>query len=395
MTVDRIPDPGFDGLDRDWLRGRDGVKWHRVAPDVLPAWVADMDFPVPAVVRAALHDLVDRADLGYPDWPSGTPLRTAFARRMRERYGWAADPARVRELTDLIQGVQLVLHLGTRPGDGVAVLTPCYPPFLASVTGMGRRLVPVPMEAGPGGWTFDADRFDRDVRATGCRALLLVNPHNPTGRAFTRAELTALADVARRHDLLVLSDEIHADLVQAPHRHLPFAALDDDTAARTVTLTSATKAFNLAGVRTAVAHIGDDRLLAARDAQPPDLFGQVNLLGVAATLAAWTGGDDWLAGVLARLRANRDEVTRRLAAESPRIGHLPPEAGYLSWLDLRALGWGDDPAQVLLDRGRVALSSGPEFGPGGAGFARLNFATAPDVLDDVLTRLLTTVAAVR
>lgn len=396
---------GFDGLDLEWLRERPGKKWSAVEDDVLPAWVADMDFPAPPPVRRALHALVEGADLGYPPWRDGTPLREAFADRMRTRFGWSPDPARVREVDDIIGGLQLTLRLAgvagvaggaeagaggadARTGDGlVAVHTPCYPPFIDALTGFGRRLLPIPMLDDGAGWSFDLDRLDADLRDSGCRTLLLVNPQNPTGRVFTRAELGGLAELARRHDLLVIADEVHADLAHPPHRHIPFASLDADSAARTVTLTSATKAFNLAGVRCAVAHIGPDRMLAGWDAQPVNLHGVPNLFGVAATLAAWRDGDRWLTDVLAHLGARRLQLADALGRRLPAARHHPPQAGYLAWIDCRALGLGTDPAAAFRARGRVELSSGSDFGPGGDGHVRLNFATSAELLARILDRM--------
>lgn len=203
---------GFDDLDREWLRSRSDVKWHRPGPGVPPAWVADMDFLLPPPVATALHETVDRGALGYPDWPHGTPLRAAFAERMAARYGWDAPAARVREQTDLIQSLQLLLHLATASGDAVAVQTPNYPPFLATLRTMNRRAVPVPMVDTDDGWRMDFAALADGVARRGCEVLLLVNPHNPTGRVLTREELTDLAAIARRHDLLIISDEIHAEL---------------------------------------------------------------------------------------------------------------------------------------------------------------------------------------
>jgi len=372
----------FDDLDPDELRRRPGVKWSQAAPDVIPAWIADMDFPPPPPVRAALVEAL--ADLGYPSWddhPEHNPLRAAYAERMERRYGLTVDPAHVREFTELIQALQVILHVATGPADAVAIHTPTYPPFVQS---LGRRLVPIPMVDGEDGWSFDADRLEEDVVRHGCRALVLVNPHNPTGRVFRRTELAAIADVAVRHDLLVIADEIHAELAYEPHRHVPFASLGPEAAARTVTLTSATKAFNLAGLRCSIAHIGDRRVREALRAQPPLLFGEVGSLGVLATLAAWRDGDAWLEEARATLARNR-----ALGAEGlpPGIRHHRPEAGYLAWLDCRALGIGPDPAAFFLDRARVLLSSGPDFGPGGEGFARLNFATSGPLLEEILRRL--------
>jgi cystathionine beta-lyase len=377
--------PGFDDLDRGWLRARGSVKWHRPGPEVLPAWVADMDFPVPAVVADALHAAVDRRDLGYPDWPEGSPLRAAFARRMADRYGWTASADRVREQTDLIQCLQLILHLATSKGDAVAVQTPNYPPFLATLRTMGRSPVPIAMVDTDEGWRMDLAALDADVARTGCRVLLLVNPHNPTGRVMTREELTEIAAIAHRHDLLVISDEIHAELCHAPHRHVPFAGLSPDTARRTVTLTSAAKAFNLAAIRCTLTHYGPDRLLALRDAEPPDLYGAVSPLGVVATRAAWEHGDAWQSDLLSVLDRNRRRVHEVLGRDLPRLRHHMPEATYLAWLDTRPLGLSKPPVERVLKAGGVLLDGGAPFGPNADGFLRLNFATSHAVLEDILT----------
>ncbi|MDQ2707616.1 MAG: aminotransferase class I/II-fold pyridoxal phosphate-dependent enzyme [Actinomycetota bacterium] len=376
----------FAELDEQWLRDGPGAKWGRVASDVLPAWVADMDFPSPEPVRRALHSLVETANLGYPDWPTGTPLREAFTDRMRSRYDWPADPGQVREVDDVVGAAQLALRLGTAGGDAIAVHMPCYPPFHRSITRFDRTLLPIPMIDTGAGWTFDGPRLDGQL--AGARALLLVNPHNPTGRVFTRDELSVLAEAAHRHDLLVISDEIHADLAYPPHRHTPFASINAAAAARTVTLTSATKAFGLAGVRCAVAHIGPRRLLEAWDDQPPNLHGVANVFGVAATMAAWRNADGWLAELVAHLDGQRRLIADTIAGRLPAARYHPPEAGYLAWIDFRGLDLGPDPAAMLLERGRVQLSSGPDFGDGGDGFARLNFGTSTGLLRELLDRLV-------
>ncbi|WP_344399971.1 MalY/PatB family protein [Streptomyces longisporus] len=380
--------PGFDDLDLDRLRVRGSVKWHRPEQDVLPAWVADMDFPTPPPVVAALHEAVDRQDLGYPDWPDGSPLRSAFAKRMAERHGWAASAHRVREQTDLIQCLQLVLSLATSDGDAVAVHIPNYPPFLSTLRTMNRRIVPIPMKDTDDGWRMDFAAMDTAVKRSGCKALVLVNPHNPTGRVLTADELAEIAAIARRHDLLVISDEIHAELTYTAHWHIPFASLSDDAARRTVTLTSATKAFNLAAIRCAVTHYGPDRLLALRDAQPPDLYGAVSPLGVVATLAAWEHGDAWQRDLLTVLDRNRRRVRDVVRDRLPLVRHHLPEATYLTWLDTRPLGLGEPPVDKVLRDGRVLLDGGAPFGPDAEGFVRLNFATSQQVLDEILGRVV-------
>jgi cysteine-S-conjugate beta-lyase len=378
-------DPLFDDLDIEDLRRRPGAKW-RVDPDVLPAWVADMDFPVAPAIADAIEHTVRRGDLGYPHWHDVHPLRVAFADRMRERYGWSVDTAGVREHTDVVQAVQVLLHLGTAPGDAVAVHTPTYPPFHHTVGAMGRKRVDVPFLRGPAGWAANTAGLADAVAAHDCRALLLVNPHNPTGRVLTREELSEIAAIARRHDLLVISDEIHAELTFAPHRHVPFASLGADAAARTVTLTSASKAFNLAGLRCSVAHFGPPRLLALRDAEPTELYGAVSTLGVAAALAVWRDGDDWLSRLVHVLDRNRRRVAAAVASWTSDPDPMP-EATYLYWFAADALGLGDDPLDEVLARARVLLSGGPVFGEEGRRYLRLNYATGAAVLEDVLGRL--------
>ncbi|MFF4948136.1 MalY/PatB family protein [Streptomyces chattanoogensis] len=384
----------FDEVDPGVLRSGAGLKkWRQTAAGVLPAGLAEMDFPVAEPIREGLRGLLGESLLGYPYWPDGSPLREVFAERMAKRYDWRPQPGPVREFATVTQGVHLALHLGTEPGDAVAVHTPVYGPFRDGLARMGRRLVPIPLRDTSQGWAWDPDLLAKAVADSGCRALVLVNPHNPTGRVFERAELLQLAELAERHDLLVISDEIHADLTHAPHHHIPFASLGPEIERRTVTLTSATKAFNLAGVRCAVGHLGPARLRAAVDEQPVELYGAANVLGVHASLLAWTEGDAWLSAVRRHLAGVRDRLTATLADRLPGIAHHPPEGSYLAWLDCRALGWGDDPAARFRERGAVELGSGPGFGPGGHGFVRLNFATSAAVLDELLDRLVRCAAA--
>lgn len=366
------------GDDTARLRAGHGVKWGSTAPGTIAAWVADMDLGVSPAIRDRLLDLVHREDFGYPFWPGEDPVVTAFEDWMRQRHGWSPRPGRTRVFTDLLQILQVMVEHTTAPGDGVAIHVPAYPPFLASIARARRRIVPLPMLDDGTRWTFDTGRLTE--RLAGCRLLVLVNPHNPTGRVFDRAELEALATVAERLDLVVLADEVHADLTYEPHRHTPFASLDTATAARTVTATSATKAFNLAALRLAVAHVGPEAVRASLDAQPLDVYGTPSIAGRVATVAAWRESAGWLEQTRALLRANRDTVAARLP-------HRPPEATYLSWIP-----WGGtDPAGDLERTAKVRLSAGADFSAGTtvdtAGFVRLNFATGPAVVAEMLDRL--------
>ncbi|MET7869447.1 MalY/PatB family protein [Streptomyces cyaneofuscatus] len=382
------PDVDFDSLGVPQLSHRDGEKWAS-AGTALSSWVADMDFPVAPSVREALRRRID-GDLGYPAWfdeSDGGPLGELFGERMRRRFGTALDGRRVRMFTDLNQAMLATLHVATAPGDAVLLHTPACPPFVDVMEKFGRRPLAVPMRQSERGWEFDAELMERAAEDGGsgrCRVLFLVNPHNPTGRVFRREELEGLAELALRNDLLVIADEVHADLTFAPHRHIPFASLSAEIADRTVTLTSGSKAFNMSGIRCAVAHVGPRRVREAFDDQRGLLFGQVGVLAVEALKAAWTDGDGWLEQVKAVLDRNRHLVAEGLPGE---IGYRIPEATFLAWLDCRRLSVGADPMPFFRDEAEVLLFSGPSFGPAGEGFVRLNFATSASVLDMKLVRI--------
>jgi cysteine-S-conjugate beta-lyase len=378
-----------DGFDFDptlaWNREKRGTKWAYPGPDVLPAWVADMDFaPCPAVTQA-ITGLLARGDLGYPDWETA-PLAEPFAARMSRLYSWEPDPGHVRQVNDVIQGFEVTTYLGAQAGAAVATLVPSYPPFLRSIPASGRPLVGIPMEPQGDSWAFDPERLDIDVQRHEAQVLLVVNPHNPTGRVLTRSELEALAEVAVRRDLIIVADEIHAELVY-DRPHVPMATISSEVAGRTVTLTSASKAFNIAGLRTAVVHIGSEELRRRWDALPSHFFGAPSVVGVEATLAAWRDGDPWLAALRQHLADQRAHLGMRIDDVTGVTCRLP-EATYLAWLDCRAARLdGEEAAAFFRRRARVELNAGPDYGPGGDGYARLNFGTGRTILDAVLDRM--------
>jgi len=369
------------------LRGGGGVKWGAVEPDVTPAWVADMDFGVPDAVREAMSVAVECEQFGYPYHPEGDPLVRAFEDRMRRHHGWAPMAGRTRVFTDLIQVLQVVIEHTTEPGDGVALHVPTYPPFLASIQRAHRRIVPLGVTDTEDGWELETEGLAERFAAEGVRLVVLVNPHNPTGRVLDRVELERIAEAARLVDVPVLADEIHADLVHDGRTHVPFASLGPDAAARTITATSATKAFNIAGLRCAVAHVGWDPLWDALEAAPLDYFGQPSTIGRIATVAAWDGGDAWLERVRGVLAVNRALVADWAASHEGLLHHRP-DATYLSWVGFGATAIGDAPARHVLDRGRVLLSEGSEFAQhtdvSTGSFARINFATGTERVARIL-----------
>jgi cystathionine beta-lyase len=375
------------GADMDRLRSLTCIKWARYDDDVIPAWVADMDLAPAPVAVEAVRALVECGDFGY-NFAAAKQLPEVFSEWQATAHGWRPDPAQTRVFCDVMQAVETTIWLHTEPGDGVVLFTPVYHPFYPAVTSTGRRVVDCALE--PGTWRIDPERLSSVIDPT-TRAILLCNPHNPTGRVLDAEELAAVAEVAEKHDLLVISDEIWGDLTYPGATHVPIASLGDDIAARTVTISAASKAFNIAGLHCAVAHIGHPAVAKALAALPRHLLGAVGSPGAEATLAAWTRGRPWLDEVRAHLTRQRDHLSDRLAAELPDVRFTAPEATYLAWLDLRATELGDDPAKALLERGRVALSHGHEFGEAGAGFARLNFATSREILDEIVDRMVSAV----
>ncbi len=376
----------FDQLDRTRLRGRPGAKWQRYGPDVLPLWVADMDFEPPPPVLAALTGQMATGDLGYSMKPDPSPVAVAFASWMSRRHGWEVDPRDVMVTQDVIQALQTSIHLFSEPGDGVAIQTPIYPPFLASVESMGRRLVDNPLRRGAGGYELDAEGLRASLEVESCSILLLCNPHNPTGRVFSVEELSALAELAVEFDLTVISDEIHADLVFPGSVHTPFASLPG-TAERTVTLNSATKSFNIAGLRCAVAHVSSGRLRDRFGSLPGHIFGGVNVFGARATEAVWTEGAEWLADLMDHLGKMRELVVEGVGDHLPGAEIIAPEATYLSWIDCRGMELPVEPSRFFLKEAKVALNPGPDFGSHGGGHVRLNFATSSEVIGEAFERM--------
>lgn len=376
----------FDRFDLADLTKRRGAKWAATRGDVLAAWIADMDFPLAPPVADVLAEAVGAQDLGYPSGQDVDAVVASFVARSASRHGLDVDPSLVVVTSDVVQSIYIALMTFSEPGDGVVVQTPVYPPFLSAVADTGRRLVEVPLAVAPQGYRVDADRLRAAVRGQGAKVMLVCNPHNPTGRVFADDELEALATVAEEEDLVLVVDEIHADLVYPGRSHVPMPLAAPAAAARCVTLASASKAFNIAGLRCSVASFGSRSLYDRFSAVPSHVRGGLSVLGLRATAAAWKEGDEWLGQLLSYLQSNRDAVTAALAGLDGAVSFVP-EATYLAWIDLSGLGMGPDPAGELKQNAGVLLSSGPDFGAPGQGHVRLNFATTAEVLQGILSRL--------
>jgi len=371
------PSTLFDDLSLDALRQRRSEKWRRYPEDVLPAWVAELDFPLAPPVHRALADAVERDDTGYAN-VGGLP--EAFASFAASRWGWQVDPERTLLVADIMSGVAELLLALTAPGDQVVVNPPVYPPFLAVPREVGREVVEAPLGAD---WRLDLDALEATF-ARGARCYLLCSPHNPTGTVHTRDELAAVAEVAAAHDVLVIADEVHAPMTLPGAEHVPYLGLG---AEHGLALVSASKAWNLAGLKCALAVAGGERMAAELGRVPRHVRFHVGHFGVIGGVAAFTDGREWLDALVAHLDDQRERLAGLLAAELPDVRLVRPEAGYLAWLDCRTLGVGDDPSEAFLERGRVALSSGLPFGVEGKGFARLNFGTSGALLAEAVKRM--------
>jgi cystathionine beta-lyase len=355
-------------------RGTDSAKWSYFGPDVLPMWVADMDFASPPAIVEALQARVAQGVFGY-GWDNPN-LRNALVARMAERYNWTIAPADIVFLPGLVSGLNVISRAVGAPGDAVVVHTPVYGPFLSAPVNQGRVLQVAPLCAHTDSqnlhYTVDFDRFVAalDERT---RMFILCNPHNPVGRAFTRAELQQMAEVCEQHNLVICSDEIHCDLLMGKTQHIPMASLSPEIAQRTITLMAPSKTFNVPGLGFSFAIVQNPELRKQVEQAAAGIVPHTNILGVVAAEAAYTRCDEWLQKLNAYLTANCDYAVRYLRHELPRAKTTSPEGTYLLWLDCRELGIEGTASDFFLKEAKVAVNDGKWFGEGGEGFVRLNY----------------------
>jgi cystathionine beta-lyase len=359
------------------------LKWGSVDPDVIPAWIAEMDYALAPPVVAALRAAVDSGVTGYPAFAPGDSLGTSYAGFARRHYGQDVDPTQVLPVSDVTAGIRLALDVLSDPAPMV-LCTPAYPPQLHVAQVTGRELVEVPSDPDGREAGLDLRGVERAL-AAGARTVLLTQPHNPLGRVYSRDELEQLRDLVVSHGARVISDEIHAPLTLPGASHVPYLSLPG-TGRHAVAVVAASKAFNTPGLRCAQIVCADeetrDRLLAVPEVRNDSW----SPLGAVAAVAAYEHGDPWLSSLLARLDTQRELLARLLAERLPEARMRRPDATYLAWLDLRGYGI-DDPAELVLRKGRVLLAPGADFQPGLTGHARLNFATSPDRLVEIVQRM--------
>ena len=372
----------FGDLSLERLQSRTSAKWRYYPEDVLPLWVAEMDAVVAPPIVAAVTDALANGDTGYP---AGDAYAEALASFAADRWDWRFEPATAAKVTDVMTGILEVIRVISPDGEAIVLTPPVYPPFAGVARTLGRPVVPAPLDG--------ANRLDpaaleaafTEATAGGRGAVLILsNPHNPTGTVHTRAELETVAQLARRYGVRVISDEIHSPLQMTTSTFTPYllaAGTGPD-----FSVASASKGWNLAGFKAALvvpgAESADD--LAALSARMGNHPGHIGLI---AHTAAFEHARPWLDAAIAGIDANRHALTDLMAEHLPGARYCPPESTYLAWIDCRALGLGDDPAEVFLERGRIALSSGMGFGEGGAGHVRLNLATSPEILEEAVRRM--------
>jgi cystathionine beta-lyase len=370
-----MTDYPFDGITESQLRIRQSAKWKVYPDDVLPLWVAEMDYPLASPIKQAVKAAIDADDAGYAD-PRG--LGDSFAPWAKRRWGWNVAPADVKVAPDVVTAIAELLAVMTAPGDGVVIDPPVYMPFASTIRRLGRTVVEAPVKDR----RLDLDAIEKAYATA--RVHLLCSPHNPMGTVHSREELARIAELAEKHDVLVLSDEIHAPMTYAGATHIPFPVVDPRNV---IVLSSASKTFNLAGLKASVIVAQSEKTRAVVGRLPEELPYHAGHLGILGSRAAFDEGDAWLAEVMRTLDRNRMLLAELLAANLPTVSYTPPEASYLAWLDCRALNLGMDPQKFFLTKAKVALSAGPPFGTNGEGFARLNLATSKGILEEAIRRM--------
>lgn len=378
----------FDGhVDVGVKRSPHNAKWSEYGPDVLPAWVAEHDFRQPEAVIEAMTATIERGEFGYHR--RDPEVAEAFGGWARSRYGWDPDPELAAVGVDALQGVTAAVTALAAPGEGVILTPPVYHIFWRICPSSGRRPVEWPMRPGPDGWHLEPDDLEAVAAGDpGARVLLLSHPQNPTGAVADRPTLARIVELAHAHDFYIISDEIHGDMVYPPAQFVPMLSLDG-AAERVITVTSPAKTFALSGLRCTLTVFGCPNLRQrVLEAHPPLLLGHASRMGIDASVAAWTQGAAWADRLVDQLRAHRDHLARRLAAEAPAVRMHLPESTFLAWLDVSACGLGEQPGAALLERARAALLEGTLFGTGGEGHVRLNFGTSRAVLDAIIDRVI-------
>lgn len=369
----------------DTLRQRTSEKWRTYPADVLPMFVAEMDYPLAPPIQNALHKAIDRGDGGYVATHEMAAMH-ALAEFSSRAWGWQPSPDRIRTTTDVSVVIVESLRRLVDPGEAVIITPPVYPPFFDLIGEAGGVVEEVPLIDDGHTFTLDLEGIERAL-AKGARGLLLCNPHNPVGLVPSRDDLVDLADIVESHGGFVVSDEIHAPLTHHGHTFVPYLSVSDAARQHGIAAFSASKTFNVAGLKCAFFVTESERMASLVRSLPAEVTFRTGLLGVLAARAGFTHGREWLTNTISAIESNIDLLEHQLAQKLPSVRLRRPHASYLAWLDMTALGWGDDPAVTALREAKVALSPGPHFGTKGRGHARMNLACHPDTVVEAIDRL--------
>jgi cystathionine beta-lyase len=380
-------------LALDELRKRKSVKWREFPSDVLPLPVAEMDFPIATPIKNALIDMVERSDTGYlGPFPE---MFEAFRHFSQVMWNWDVDVSHMRIATDVGVGTVEVIRTLITPGNKVMLNSPVYENMWRWVAEVGATLVDVPLSVSnqygaDSQFTLDLDGIEREYKS-GVKVHILCHPHNPVGVIFERATLEKLASLAKKYGVYIVSDEIHGPLVFNRKDFTPFLAVSDDAREIGITVTSASKGFNLAGLKCAVIVTSSPSIKEKINAMPISVAFRASLFGAVAATAAFRDSVSWLDGVLNSLNQNRQLIRNLVDTKIPQIKYRVPDFGYLAWLDLSELNLGEDPAKTLIERGKVALKGGFMYGPQHTQFVRLNYGTSPEIITEAFDRILRSV----
>jgi len=376
-------------LELSDLRAHKSEKWRSFPNDVLPLPVAEMDFPVAEPIRDALRELINTSDLGYlgpiPE------MGLAFKSFAMNTWGWNVDPAQVRIAADVGVGVVEVLRVISKPGDKILINSPVYNNFWTWCVETHLEQVDVPfthsdVEENGSHWIIDWASIEK-AYASGIKAHLICNPHNPLGRVYTKDELSRLIDLAKKNNVIIISDEIHAPLMYSEQKFTPFLTISESAREVGITITAASKGWNIAGLKCAIIVTENEAMHEKMNAIAPATHYRASLLGAFATVAAFEKGTPWLTDLMISLDQNRKLVADLIAEHAPKIGYDIPHCSYLAWLDLSAFNLGENPAATMVEKAKVALVPGVKFGPDSTQFVRLNFATSPEIIEEAFNRL--------
>lgn len=367
------------------LRKRKSTKWRQFPSDVLPLPVAEMDFPIALPIKDALRDMIDRSDTGYLG--AFPEMFDAFSNFAKLKWNWSPDVSQMRFATDVGVGTVEVIRTLINPGDKVILNSPVYDNMWRWVAEVKAELVDVPLTESGMNYAMDFESLERAYQS-GAKVHILCNPHNPVGILYTRTELAQVAELAKKYGVYVVSDEIHAALTYQAENFVPFLAVSDSAREVGITVTSASKAFNLAGLKCAIIITGNEELRSKINAMPISVAFRASLFGAVAATAAFAQSQAWLNGTLKTLNENRELIKTIIDTKIPAIGYRIPDFGYLAWLDLKNLNLGEDPTKRLLEQGKLAVNSGTLYSPKHPHHVRLNFGTSSEIISEAFDRII-------